>query len=367
MRWWTAALVAALQMTGCIINDASHNPQGGSPGDITFTWSFPSGHTCAQTPEAPFIHVELTGSATGDQKLQDDGWYNCTVGGADGIILKNFAADTYTFYIDAYDSTQKAKSYTATGTVTVNGDVARSVALSAINQTGKLEVYWHFGAGAAERACSATGIADATAVSKISVQIDGNTSQVENCTMSDASGHPVQGYGWEVSPGTHQVNVTGIIVRGNAEQYWYGGTQSATVAAGQTTQLDVQLYAISAGARCVAKMCDPSVDKIKCIAYPTCAAAGIDAIHVKLVDWNSQVIEYSTNTAADCDLAINDGLFWDYLAADQTFDKILDTWQGTYRVTVDGISGGSVKKTTTSDVVLDAGLKEQKVVIEVWP
>jgi hypothetical protein len=360
MRHLPVSLVATLVLGGCFIEEPGNHHLNGSPGDITFLWSFPNSRTCAQTPDAPFVHVSLSGSTLGDQPLQNDGWYNCTNGGTDGMVLLNFEPDTFTFTIDGYDSTQTVRNYTGTGTVTVNGSVERDVVLAPINQTGRLEVYWQFGTDTLEKVCANTGIADATPVSKVAVQIDGATAQVESCTMNDANGKPVQGFAWDVSPGTHQVNLTGIIVRGSTEEYWYGGTQSATVSVSQTTALHVQLYPISAGGRFT-----PTLKDLKDSTYASCEAAGVDAIHIKLVDWNPLITaDYTSPTVADCDLALSQGIFWDYLAADQTFDTAADTWKGTYSVTVEALSKGTVVGSNSIGATLFAGWKDQAVPIE---
>jgi hypothetical protein len=101
---------------------AKYNGSGCVPaaaGDITFLWSF-GGLTCAQSGVAN-VQVALTGP-NGPEPLQNNGFYPCTFGGADGVTLTAFDGGDYTFSLDGL-ALGGAPLYGASGTFAVDGSV----------------------------------------------------------------------------------------------------------------------------------------------------------------------------------------------------------------------------------------------------
>lgn len=351
MRWLPVALVAALPLSGCIIHTDGNdpdNPPVGHSGDITFLWSFPDGQNCASVAsQAPFVRVTLTGP-WGRESLEADGYYNCTLDKTDGVTLYNFRGATYTFTIDALDAAKKTVLYTATGTVTVNGAVTRRVTLNPTNVKGRAQIYWKFFVNDLERTCANAGIAaDGAGVSKVKVYID-NADPVElSCTMADSAGKPVQAYAWDLTPGSHQIVVDGIIARkvllpdpvtGQLteqiqEQPWYGSTvQTITLSPNQTTSYTFELLPIASGVKVI-----PRLRSKAGAFYTSCAQAGVKALFIQGADWASPPGTTTPVVAAsNCDAVLQDGFFWDYLPADGTLDSANAQWSGTWKFTVEG-------------------------------
>ena len=99
----------------------------------------------------------------------------------------------------------------------------------------------------------------------------------------------------------------------------------------------------------------------------TCNAANVDGLHIKLVDWNGALFtDYTTATGAECDTALKDGVFWDFLPCDQSWDDGSSAYQATYKVTVEALDNGAlvVGGSRTVDGVFSAGIKDETLQTE---
>ena len=127
------AAFALLSSTGCIFTTTP----SGTPGDLTFTWTFAGTRQCFEVPEVTQISVQIPG-----QTLQNNGVFGCLNSNTAGIKLLNFRAGTYTYTISGQNS-QGTVIYQATGQVVVNGNVAVAVDLKpSASATGSVYVTW---------------------------------------------------------------------------------------------------------------------------------------------------------------------------------------------------------------------------------
>lgn len=363
MRWLPLALVAIVPMSGCIIHN--DNPiKTEEPADIIFYWTFAT-RTCSQSPEVLQVHITLDGPG-GAQKLEADGYYKCSPAGVDGITLKNFAAGSYTFRIDGLDA-GNAVAYTTTGTLRVSGPNATRVTvdLASVKNDGRMQLFWRFLDGAnAVQPCATTGIADGTPVSIVRVYINNENPQDLQCTQNDASGKPVQGWAWTRAPGSYQVTVDGLIVRGGQEQLWYSATQTVTVIANQSKDVSFDLLPVAAGARFKPVLVGASGG-----TFASCAAAGVKAFHIVMDDYNDPPNSTTPFWSAECDNVLANGFFWDYLPAFETYDIASGRWKGTWTVQIEAWDRAEATHTIvgqkTVPAILWAGYKDQTVSIEI--
>jgi hypothetical protein len=375
MRSSSILLVAALGLTSCVLRGGSNESNTESYGDITFYWTF-GGHTCNQTPEVALLHITMDG-ADGPQILNPDPqgvanpYFKCSPASVDGVSLLSFAPGPYTFTIDALDSSNNVL-YTTTGTLHVNGSVNVNVDLSPVSTAGQMQVYWRFhGASNAVIPCASTGIADATPVTKVRVRIDSAAAQELGCNQADSSGSLVQGWSWSEPAGSHQVTIDGIIVRPytdpttgvtqQQEQVWYSASQTVNVVAGQTTSnVNFDMLPVAAGAHFVPALADATTQA----PYTTCAAAGVKAFWIDLVDINKNHTPADGNgiVSTQCDAILQGGFIWDFLPAADTFTTT-GGWQGTWTATIHALDGtdpahANIVGNTTKPEILVAGSKQ---------
>ena len=154
-RFFLKALAATVAMAacGCICVVPSNRS-----GNIVLTWTF-DGQTCAQqaawaadtgAPRVTAVTVDIPG-----QTLQNNGSYACSNGGTDGIELTNFRAGTYSYTVRGWSS-QGEELYSASGSITVNGDVANQVSTRA--EKGGMALRWQFWNGTSYLSCSQAGV-----------------------------------------------------------------------------------------------------------------------------------------------------------------------------------------------------------------
>jgi hypothetical protein len=140
-RLLAAFLCLATLGTGCIIvdHDGGPNPPPpmGSPGDVTFRWSFGAEGGCVDVPDVKSIKVTIPG-----ESLDSGGFYACNTAGNDGITLRNFRAGSYTYTIEAIDAYNKVL-YTRSGSFAVNGNTQVRVDLTPDGMTYAY-VSWYF-------------------------------------------------------------------------------------------------------------------------------------------------------------------------------------------------------------------------------
>jgi hypothetical protein len=388
MRSWSVALAALTLGLGGCGGDTGTLPPPESPGNITFAWSFPNGQTCAQVADkVSLVHISLTGP-NGPEVLDPQalGWFSCTVAGKDGITLGQVASDpssvpfdagSYTYTVEAWDSARSQKYYSTTGTLRVSGNVTVSVTLNSTVTTGRMQAFWKFYVDGQEKTCAAAAIAaDGVGVTKVRVTINDEPPQEQACANADTAGNPVQGWGWDRTPGTYQVTLDGIIVRAfvdpatgqstTQEQVWFSDTEPVTVAAGQTADVTFTMLPVAAGAHFVPKLHDKDGN-----AFTSCAAAGVEAFNVKLTDYDTPPDSTTPFTSAKCEDVLAHGFFWDFLSTSQSYDKASKTWQGNWTVTLEAWDSAqaahTVKEHATAQVLLSAGYADQAVPIDLSP
>ncbi|MGC4116373.1 MAG: thrombospondin type 3 repeat-containing protein [Myxococcales bacterium] len=361
MRWLSIALVVALPLSGCIIPTTSdidrdedgitnstdncpdlYNPDqqdenndgvgDACEGDITFYWTF-GGHSCNQAPEVEKVHITLTGPR-GVEDLEAGGYYKCSPANVDGIRLTNFVVGSYTFRIDALDLAG-VTVYTTTGTlhVTSHSDPVVTVDLPPVSRNGTAQLFWQFrDKNNAIVPCASTGIADGTPVSKVRVYINNEAPQDLQCTQNDQNGKPVQGWSWDLSAGSYQVVMDGIVVRTGSdgkpyEELWYSATQTVTVISNQTNNVTFDLLPVASGAHFKPQLVD-----VNGVPYATCAEANVKAFFIELTDYNDPPTGTTPYWDANCDTILKYGFFWSYLPAFETYNLSTGKWQGTWTV-----------------------------------
>lgn len=190
--------LAVLAASGCIINGGGHHHHSpNSPGDINVYWTI-LGQRCADRAEVSRVKVTIPGEA-----LANDGVYNCTTAGVDGIQLKNFVGKTYTVTVDALNN-QHQVIYTATGNVTVNGTA--TVRLDLVppgGNTSYARLFWTLPGknGGANLTCAEAKIA------KVNVYLNNAaTPQVYDCALGQSSSGAQSPF---LAPGTHTIRLEG--------------------------------------------------------------------------------------------------------------------------------------------------------------
>jgi hypothetical protein len=187
-RFLTSLIAAAFLASGsgCIFTTTP----SGTPGDITFTWTF-GGHQCFEVPDVAQIAVQIPG-----QTLQNNGVYGCLNSNTAGIKLLNFRAGTYTYTISGQNSAGTV-IYQATGTVVVNGNVAVPVDLQpTTSATGSAYVTWTLPAGTPVT-CQYLAAVD--------IALDNGAPQSFNCAAGATSpGVLLQG----LSVGRHNIDIS---------------------------------------------------------------------------------------------------------------------------------------------------------------
>lgn len=205
------ALVAVLPLlSGCVV----HTHSDGFSGDVAFSWTF-QGYTCNQDPRIAFVHIDIPGETLQNQgsvnvdPTRNDGDYDCTIDGADGVTLHNFLPGTYDFKVTAFDINGVAIYGPAAGTFDVNGNVNVPVDLAAVGGPVAPVFYnWSFAAhpgGVSNNPLCADAIPGvAGGLTTVLVSVDGAPQYAVNC----ADGQTSQGAFLGVLPqGSHTVDL----------------------------------------------------------------------------------------------------------------------------------------------------------------
>jgi hypothetical protein len=130
---------------------------------VSFLWSFGVEGRCANVPAVKSIKVTIPG-----ETLDNNGVYACSTAGVDGITLRDFQAGSYTYTIEALDSTGTS-IYATSGGFSVNGNglVRADLTRTAAPVSGDITFLWTFGA---DGRC-----VDVPAVKSIKITIPGET------------------------------------------------------------------------------------------------------------------------------------------------------------------------------------------------
>jgi len=218
-RFLTSILAAtALVASSCIFTTT---PSGAS-GDITFTWTFNNGGSCARVPDVTQVTIEIPG-----QSLQNNGRYGCVNAGTAGIKLLNFRAGTYRYTVSGQNALGQTL-YITNGSVVVNGDVAESVDLKPTSDAkGQAYVKWAFPAGTT---------VDCQTITAVDVSINGALIRSANCAEGfSANGVFISG----ITAGNNTLTLSARDVNGF---FYYRSDRTLVVTAGndvfETTTLD---------------------------------------------------------------------------------------------------------------------------------
>lgn len=209
-RFLTSIIAAAalVSSTGCIITTTPR----GNPGDITFTWTFNNGRTCASVPDVTQVEIVIPG-----QTLQNQGRYGCINSGTAGIKLLAFKAGTYRYTINGQNASGQTM-YTATGSIVVNGDVAEAADLKPTTDAkGQAFITWRF---------PANTTVDCQTITAVDVSINGALIRSATCAEGfTASGVFISG----ITPGN---NVLTLAARDTNGFFYYRSDRTLVVTAG---------------------------------------------------------------------------------------------------------------------------------------
>lgn len=335
----TARILAALLMlatsTGCILvpwggggtGGGSGGTGGGSgaqAGNVTFTWTFNNGQTCASAGVTS-VAINIDG-----ETLQNNGVYNCLTDNYPGIQLNNFRARTYTFSIVGYNALNQARYETA-GTFTVNGDISLTVDLDpVVASTGYAYLQWTFPPNSASNnpSCSQAG------VTSIYISIDGAAEYSVACTS-----------GWNTNPGvqtaaltigTHTIDLTATDSTGYA---YYSKRSTVSVTAASAIHSYALDWAVG-GAAVAWTLVDGSFTR-------TCSFAGITNVKVNFQDTTTGALLYGS--AGDTQSCSAGSVVYDFLTP------------GRYKVIIEGTTGGGVLYTSNTtagvpEITISAGV-----------
>jgi hypothetical protein len=261
--------ITALLGSGCIIN----NTPRGSPGDITFTWTFNGGRGCATVPDVTQVRITIPG-----QSLQNNGVYGCVNAGTAGIKLLAFRAGTYSYTVSGQNA-QGQTLYTENGSVVVNGDVATSVDLRPTSDAkGQAYITWRFPQGAT---------VDCATIAAVDVSINGALIQSAACATG------LSGNGVFISGITAGNNVLTLAARDSNGFFYYRSDRTLVVTAGndvvETTTLD---YAV--GSLPIKWTFNNGVTMVNC------AQAGVTVVNVNLRDSTGTLLYGQTGTDVPC-------------------------------------------------------------------
>jgi hypothetical protein len=215
-----AFLAIVLLASGCVVNGGGNRR---NYGDVTFAWSF-YGLTCAQAGVTS-VRISIPG-----ESLENGGVYACTNNGYPGIVLHDFAPASYGFTIDGFEASG-ARSYTASGTFVVNGNILVNVDLTPLGQAPSWAyLKWSFPPEQGiVRPCEDRGIA------YVDVQIDNGVVTRYNCTdgITNPGARSVL-----VPVGSHVINLWAV---DNTNYLYYSATSTLTTSGNAQSQQEFTL------------------------------------------------------------------------------------------------------------------------------
>lgn len=268
-RVLTIFIAAAALLSGCVFTTTPT----GTPGDITFTWTFNGGRGCATVPDVTQVAINIPG-----QSLQNGGVYGCVNAGTAGIKLLNFRAGRYNYTVSGQNA-QGQTLYTQNGSITVNDDVVEMVDLRPTSDAkGQAYITWRFPAGAT---------VDCQTIAAVDVSINGALIRSATC----AEGFTQNGV--FISGITAGNNVLTLAARDSNGFFYYRSDRTLVVTAGndvvETTTLD---YAV--GSLPLKWTFNNGVTMVGC------AAAGVTLVNINLRDSNGTLLYGSSGTDVPC-------------------------------------------------------------------
>ena len=310
------AFLAALTMSGCIINQSGgggggHPPPPSHPGDVKFLWSFEGG-TCFDVPDVKTVVVNIPG-----ETLQNDGAYPCSIDNVPGIVLHDFAPGTYSFTIDAFDYGDQ-RIFVGSGTFTVDGDVKVNIDLAAVGgATSYAYLTWNFPGNQASQhpTCSQAG------VSFVDVSIDGAGWERFKCQDGFTMPGVTTPY---LNAGLHDISLVAV----NADGYdYYRFDGMLQTFAGRSVSAEYSLMWAVGGTAISWQLTNGSVAQ-------TCGQAGITTVYVNFEDANGNLVYGEDWDPQNCS---GTPVLYSYLKP------------GTYKVYLDGVGSGSARYESNFD------------------
>ncbi|HEX8823752.1 MAG TPA: hypothetical protein VF794_27770 [Archangium sp.] len=312
-RLLAAFLCLATLGTGCIIvdhgGDHPNPPPTGSPGDVSFLWTFGAEGRCVDVPDVKSIKLSIPG-----ETLDSNGFYACNTAGVDGITLRNFRAGTYSYTLQAFDAYNKVL-YSSSGSFTVNGNKQVRVDMT---PDGKTYAYvsWYFPAkGSYSRpTCSQAN------VTSIKASIDnGEWVSVDCLDGTDGDGIPTP----YLEPGTHtlQLIAYGYDIQGRANMPLYNLQGTLTTQRGVDAP-SVEFRFFELGGMSV------RWDMWDGTNYRNCAETGLTSVVLNLLDLSTNKVVYE-----------GEGLSYDCVAA-PVVNQFMKP--GSYQVRIRGYVGSTM-------------------------
>ncbi len=288
-------------------------------GSIVFVWSFAQ-QSC-EVAGVPYVAVQIGSSAPELVTCRD-------ANGVAGITVANLPAGVTTFTLTGEDGSGKAL-YTVTSQVTVVAgaptDVNANLAPTAAISQSNITLLWSF----AGQGCTASGVANVSIT--IATTPGSNQTQTNSvpCDFQGTDGATIQNF----AAGSYPFTVQGLDAAGNAT---YQGSGTAYVDGQTSVTISMDLAPVQTAATTGALTIDWT------FGQATCAAAGVDHVHVALFDNSGAVVPGTDQTVLCSDFP--NGVGYDQLAP------------GTYWVDLQGIVSGAVAyQTVNYEVVVFAG------------
>lgn len=281
------AFLAVVTSTGCIVVTGSGGGGSRRPGDVTYTWSF-AGRQCNQVPEIKSVRISIAG-----QSLANGGVYPCLVADYPGIVLKDFAAGTYDYSIEALGYSGE-RLYAGASSFTVNGSIRVDIDLTPVGGPNSYAyLTWRFPAlsGAPNPDCATAGIAN------MLVSIDGAAPLTIPCTQGQTN--PGAQTPFLVS-GSHTLDITAVDFTGYA---YFRTASTLTTRAGSPITSEYTLQWAVGGVAVKWSITDGSVAQ-------TCSQAGVTDIYINFVDAQGNLVYGSQGDKKPCTAA---GVEYPYL------------------------------------------------------
>ncbi len=316
----TIAVLSALALSGlgaCVVKSGPP-PAAGS---VSFLWTFNGGQSC-ELAGVSYVSVEIAGAGKQAYPCRDPN-------GVPGVTLDGIPSGPESFTLTGEDAKGNA-IYGLTSSLvvqggadtTVNADLATPTAAIA---NSDITLLWTF----AGQGCTASGVANVSITIAVAPGSSQTQTTVVPCDYSGTDGATIQNF----SAGSYPFTVEGLDARNNP---MFQGQGTAYVDGQTSVSIAMDLTPLQTTATTGALSIGWT------FGQQSCAAAGVDHIHVALFDSTGNAVANSDQTV----LCSQDpsGISYDALAPDS------------YWVDVQGISGGVVAyQTVNYQVAVFAG------------